>query len=348
MGPRQRCVFRRGTDVVVSTRLLEADPWPHGATHQPLASVVLVDGARPWEPVGVRPVRAKKHVEQDDKRHAYFLHGVKEPSPKKPRRGGVSHMEEKGPQVDDAVCPAPDLERAVSDCPTATAGDCSESGDEIYKVEVGDEESDGASSEWSVGSAVLEASAVLPPRAHGSDLDLPGCGAGYSGSGVVPGPALPGSIRELVPPPVPLPEPEEIQQRARGVPKGDWCRISVHDHGGDLLGYLVYNEQERKINAHCEKHESAKAHCHMDRAIIGRRRGQGRPIGTLVAWLRSSSDYDDKAAHQAAKRDILALDGLPLRVESRGWVTAQPAFAALFALERELDADEASEPEVAV
>ena len=67
-------------------------------------------------------------------------------------------------------------------------------------------------------------------------------------------------------------------------------------------GQIRYNVVSEFMRAHCEYH----ADCHRQRTVKGSEgktkkcQGQGRCLGTLLAWLDSGKDYETKAAHQKA------------------------------------------------
>jgi hypothetical protein len=154
-----------------------------------------------------------------------------------------------------------------------------------------------------------------------------------------------------LPPPAPVP-PDESVQRRRGALTHGWELLPVFSDAGEIIGNLSFNESEQKINAHCVRpeHNVGKTKCHMDRLIKGKgpgRKGQGRPLGTLVAWLWDAQYMDDKEDHQLCKSRILSADSPAQRIEARAWLKAKPEFQRLFRMERVRGEGEESEPEVA-
>ena len=175
--------------------------------------------------------------------------------------------------------------------------------------------------------------------AGGSDGGGDGGGEGGGGGGDAGG---------SPPPPPPPAGPEAFG--AGGI----WRRLRVP--GVD--GCIVWSETGNTINAHCERDCHVRRPdpvlgtpaqcCHTDRSRMAsdRRRGQGRPVGLLIAWLQCQDKYVDKASHQAMKIFLAGKGGLERRRAARAWLKAQPGFEHVFALERPKRDGEDSEPEV--
>lgn len=82
--------------------------------------------------------------------------------------------------------------------------------------------------------------------------------------------------------------------------------------------------------------------CRKTRTVnAGNRRGQGRPLGYLAAWLMHARRFPDQTAH--AMRD--ASFTLAERQEARARLHGTVGTASLFHKERPRAVDEASEPE---
>jgi hypothetical protein len=65
------------------------------------------------------------------------------------------------------------------------------------------------------------------------------------------------------------------------------------------------------------------------------RASQGRPAGTLLAWLKCAADFPDQASHNKALNDrhiLLPSLSFAARAEARAWAeTHHPEFAAFLA-----------------
>jgi hypothetical protein len=122
----------------------------------------------------------------------------------------------------------------------------------------------------------------------------------------------------------------------------------VVDDGGLTLGQLVWDPAGKQLDAHCgtAAHNAGHSRCHTDRALTtGRRKGQGRPIGFLVAWLRCCG-CPSKSDHQQLKTDLGKLNKIHERRSARAWLHGRPGAAQVFGLERAVEAGENSEPDV--
>ena len=75
-------------------------------------------------------------------------------------------------------------------------------------------------------------------------------------------------------------------------------------------------------------------------SIPGRRPGQGRPLGYLVAWLADGREHDNREGHQTAKRFEYAMRALCRDVFSHA-----AGSELLLAEEREPEPGEGEEPE---
>eukprot|EP00435_Cladocopium_sp_Y103_P064171 s978_g25.t2 len=107
-------------------------------------------------------------------------------------------------------------------------------------------------------------------------------------------------------------------------------------------GQLRYNVVSEFMRAHCEYHVD----CHRQRAVKGsagktkKCQGQGRCLGTLLAWLDSGKDYDTKAAHQKAASASKAI-----REEARRKFTQTREGREFAQHERDKRAGEGDEPD---
>ena len=124
---------------------------------------------------------------------------------------------------------------------------------------------------------------------------------------------------------------------------GDWRKVKIGTYG-----WIHYEERQQKLNAHCAKHRCEK--CRADRLSCGsehpNRRGQGRPIGFLVAWLLEGDELHSKADHgRDCKEQLSGIGGWEARVYARDWAKTLPGMDAVFAVERAKYDDEESEPE---
>lgn len=320
----KRCIMRHGTDVVVNVRMLPVDDGAHDSRRS-LVAVVLQGLDGHWLDLHHRSGTSKKKAPKEEDMHSYFLDGISAKSSRPPtKRARVqgSGVPQRMPSLDPEFLP-----------PASATND----DDDMYLRTV--ESGDDGDSAWSFESDKSEG---LPePRGCGAHDDNDDVAASDEDD-LEPPLGLPS------PPPAPVP-PDESMHRRRGELTHGWELLPVFSDAGEIIGHLSFNESEKKINAHCVRpeHNVGKTKCHMDRLISSRRKGQGRPLGTLVAWLRDAQYMDDKEDHQLCKSRILSVDSLVARMEARAWLKAKPEFQRLFRMERVRREDEESEPEVA-
>ena len=81
----------------------------------------------------------------------------------------------------------------------------------------------------------------------------------------------------------------EVERRA-AVPE---LRLTLPDGVGELR----YNPAGKFFRAHCPKHGKT---CARRRAAFAGRQGQGRPLGSLLLWLKDARYFANKAEHMAA------------------------------------------------
>ena len=77
-------------------------------------------------------------------------------------------------------------------------------------------------------------------------------------------------------------------------------------------------------------------------STIAARRGQGRPLGLLMSWLKRANGVTDEHAHKSMYYIQLATHGE--RVAEREYLGTLPGGAALMAFERAMRPDEEPEP----
>lgn len=102
---------------------------------------------------------------------------------------------------------------------------------------------------------------------------------------------------------------------------------------------------ETSVCAHCtlEGH-GGPCQCRRTRTLkAGRRAGQGRPLGHLLAWLALGSEAPDKESHCS-----MPVPDIGLRRFAREQALGNPANEALFAAEAPVEGDDAAEPEVVI
>ena len=101
-------------------------------------------------------------------------------------------------------------------------------------------------------------------------------------------------------------------------------------------GELRYNPNTHTFRAHC--HHPKHMNCSKQRTLrSGKRAGQGRPVGLLVAWLRDQANHDCHTSHSqysavAGKFDV--------RLKARQEFAALPNAAWWLSKERAKSADE--------
>ncbi|CAE7476862.1 unnamed protein product [Symbiodinium sp. CCMP2592] len=98
----------------------------------------------------------------------------------------------------------------------------------------------------------------------------------------------------------PLPaEPVDAEQDAEADHEAEARVLRAVPVGGDRIriarkGFLVHYPAESCLVAVCLKHKD----CRKKRTLLaGRRGGQGRCLGFLMAWLNASADYDSQQSH---------------------------------------------------
>ncbi len=116
---------------------------------------------------------------------------------------------------------------------------------------------------------------------------------------------------------------------------GPWIKVGFLDHGGELIGHLVYNRNDCQMDAQCLRHktDSRSPKCHIHRTV------KKNPLGYLSAWLISGCDdcMVDRATHFAFRLDR-SEDGqlsYASRCAAREHAQQQPWLAELFELELE-------------
>lgn len=89
----------------------------------------------------------------------------------------------------------------------------------------------------------------------------------------------------------------KVEEKPRTAKNPEAAIFLPEELGG---GELRFN-QRGFIRAHCALHEK----CFRQRQVTAGRLGAGRPIGSLVAWLRQARKFDSKEAHiQAHPRSL--------------------------------------------
>ena len=115
-----------------------------------------------------------------------------------------------------------------------------------------------------------------------------------------------------------------------------------------LMGELVWNDAKTSLNAHCSNAaHCTTSHCHTDRVLTdGRRAGQGRPVGFLLAWLFEHAEHATKNLHQDLKKTLGQAAGWQKRRDARAWARAQGGTCdELFGIERPRHDGEPDEPD---
>ncbi len=109
----------------------------------------------------------------------------------------------------------------------------------------------------------------------------------------------------------------------------------MRPHGVD--GDLRFN-QRGFIRAHCDIHSNESCSCRRQRQTTAGRLGAGRPIGSLVQWLKDSHKRDTQQGH------ILEPHGRHSdRKAARNWFKSLPDSESFLSFERpqtDLEADE--------
>lgn len=118
--------------------------------------------------------------------------------------------------------------------------------------------------------------------------------------------------------------------RAVKVPEVVFC---LRAHG--LQGDLRFN-QRGFIRCHCDIHGEQ---CRRQRQTTAGRLGAGRPIGSLICWLRHAHEQPDKANHVVERPASHAE-----RTSARDWFKQLPGATEFLAFERAKAAIEDEEP----
>ena len=109
--------------------------------------------------------------------------------------------------------------------------------------------------------------------------------------------------------------------------------FDLSHHG--LQGDLRFN-QRGFIRCHCGIHGDM---CRRQRQTTAGRLGAGRPIGSLISWLRDANRHPDKRSHVL---DVPASHAE--RKSARDWFKQLPGATAFLAFERPKAATEDEEP----
>jgi hypothetical protein len=138
------------------------------------------------------------------------------------------------------------------------------------------------------------------------------------------------------------------KKRKQGVRAG-WNTFAVIKDG-TYYGDLVWNNERTQLNAHCGCAEhNLGGHCHLDKVLgAGRKAGQGRPVGVLLAWLFCGPDHDAQSHKKAAKKYLGSSEGFAERAVARAWAREEAEHGSLLGtilgLERDPESDEEDEP----
>ncbi|CAK0895533.1 unnamed protein product [Prorocentrum cordatum] len=124
--------------------------------------------------------------------------------------------------------------------------------------------------------------------------------------------------------------------------KGRYNYVTVPGYG-----VFAWDIDESTLNAHCDiaLHNAGISKCHMNRQLTCAdpahpRRGEGRPLGHLAAWLLLGHQRAEwgKKGHQDIKKALGRVEGHPARLAARNDLRrlsqTMPEVARLFALER--------------
>ncbi len=106
---------------------------------------------------------------------------------------------------------------------------------------------------------------------------------------------------------------------------------------------LRLDRTKNTVSAHCigNGHGSCRMERVMHHAYRTGTGASGRPLGTLVAWLRRGSDCRNRPTHKATQPALT----LEERREARTWAMGVPSLQELFDMERPQRENEGSEPE---
>ena len=169
--------------------------------------------------------------------------------------------------------------------------------------------------------APQSAAAAVPPAAAAA-------AAAESAAPNEPIPEGPAAVPP-VPPPAPVPR---VRHGAEDV-----FPIQLD---GEYLGTLRYNARFKTLTAHCECHKEES--CRKQRTVVaGRKAGQGRPIGYLLAWLMDGKNHRNASHHG---RDADSACNWEQRDRLRTRFLTLPGGCEFAQHERERAADESAEP----
>ena len=119
--------------------------------------------------------------------------------------------------------------------------------------------------------------------------------------------------------------------------------LPVTEFAMDIPGFglLRYNSTARFLRAHCQCAGHGKV-CYRRRSVDAnaQRPGQGRPIGLLISWMKSSSRFDSQKEHVKA-----SVSSREDRIAARLWFRNLPHASEFEKFERALRPLEASEPD---
>ena len=195
--------------------------------------------------------------------------------------------------------PAPRPPRRVRGRAAEPLGDASESEDELAGAqpdggetdmeEEEDADSVAAAAELFADMEEGDATVAVRPAAGGEPA-----AAAARAAAPAPSPAPADAAEAPEPPPAPAAPVARRARAGREGPFGDTNRVDF----GEGAGFLVYYAAGDVIQAHCRV--PGHGDCRRQRTVTsGRRRGQGRPLGHLAAWLLAGDQFANQAAHQA-------------------------------------------------
>lgn len=159
-----------------------------------------------------------------------------------------------------------------------------------------------------------------PPPVAGAEA--PGlAGAGVVGAVLAAGAAAPAAAGAAA--------PARGWGRRRGVDAYQFA--IVPDEHGDELGRILINLHERSqsLDAHCRRCACRVNRKYKPHGRLGDRHHQGRPMGSLVAWLRQPCDGDADTHSR-----LYALLTHAERSRARVWAEGLGTFADHFSCER--------------
>ena len=151
------------------------------------------------------------------------------------------------------------------------------------------------------------------------------------------------------------PDPSaEDQQAGKGIGKGSrdawhaWQSFDVHADDGTYQGCIKHGSKDGILSAHClytSPGHDCNDHglCRVNRTCgeaKNKQGGQGRPLGFLVAWLRSAIHYACRGDHYDMRKYIT----LQERQDARQWVESSAIMAIPRSKERHPRAGEGLEP----